>query len=1174
MARSPPRAAGQERLAALFRASHPPFPRRLRRGQRERCARLEHGEPLRSDSEHERGIPHAEASQPVAGEGARRGTSTCEPVADPLVPVLPDKMRRGWPKNERGGRVRYIRLSQLLGREFRSDAHFAAYSVPSKERRLTNEALAQLPDGVPMPLLVIDVDCPDSHASSGGKKSMAAPDSWWVGERCKIERLRAIHPDGYGYRTRGGYRIVYRLSEPLVLTRPSDKERWALHYRTVLHYLKRSFGIDGDGACAQWFHLFRAPHATREAGHGPERLEVIGDRRRVGLWRFEPTAADLDAGRQSMPAKRRRSRSRRSSRPMRAQTNWAPSRPFVLAELFRARGWLGRVFDPSAPGKFAVRCPWAGEHTKGEDYDTSTVVFPPPDDGVLGYFHCSHAHCARRTPSQVLSQFTEAERDTAEFVAARGRERSPVGGFRTDQLLGPRQKLDLRDPSTRDELVETAGQICSEATPEQLLVWASTPGSGKSYALVLGAALASAAGRSVAYLVRDHLLAATLAQQLRELIDAGLAPVVEVVHRRGLASICEEPDTGRPGDRLLQIGDRRGREELRQLLALGRAQGACGGGRSEGDPERCPEFDRCPAKTPTRLGPRRVVFAAVDAARALVPDAGAVDPDAAELLQAAGQATTPLLIVDELPPTVRSKAVSTAALRSLVCTSTARRSWLYENALLGEIADAVACALDRAGNAHASSRDEDGRAPRYPVSVWGEELEALMRNDPAIQQAVDKFVEDAKRGGHSGPLSFTERDLPAPPNRRDVRAGRAPGPRPSREACALLHSIVRVAAWEAKAVSLGLEAKLSANGSAQLEAYEVASLPPSAAVVLADGTAELSAREYEDWASAMGRRLSVHATDVVGGRPEAAVAFVSKQLTTRNLLVPSGDGHPGLATDAPATLKNLLHLGMDEFAARGCLTLSAVIGLLVNRKAVADALRVANGDVVENPSFSGSRRELATLTECLQGLRSIGFRFVIGHVGLHDRGSRAFEDVDAFIQLGDPVDNIGVTHAHARALAHAAGRTPTEIDCTELVRARGESKRGQGSARPRWLRAHPGGQRAPVAVGHVGAGYPPDVVAPWTFVEGTGGQPRSLERISASVRAAEFAAQHQAITNVAWKAGELGLSQPTVRKVVEAIAAARGWRRFHIPAPRGGRWTIFAETEARAHALAERLRGR
>lgn len=86
-------------------------------------------------------------------------------------------------------------------------------------------------------------------------------------------------------------------------------------------------------------------------------------------------------------------------------------------------------------GALVVTCPWSGDHTSGYDGDTSTVVFPPTSDAQWGLFHCSHAHCARRSAFDVL--------DTLPAAALEEARRDHGGGLvRTVIRAGFVQQLD------------------------------------------------------------------------------------------------------------------------------------------------------------------------------------------------------------------------------------------------------------------------------------------------------------------------------------------------------------------------------------------------------------------------------------------------------------------------------------------------------------------------------------------------------------------------------------------------------------------------------------------------------------------------------------------------------------------------------------------------------------
>ncbi|MEO7037300.1 MAG: bifunctional DNA primase/polymerase [Polyangiaceae bacterium] len=63
---------------------------------------------------------------------------------------------------------------------------------------------------------------------------------------------------------------------------------------------------------------------------------------------------------------------------------------FALGAAFTAAGWLGRELRP---GVWCAVCPNDKQHSSGETFDSSTVVFAPSPGRYRGRFFCSHAHC-------------------------------------------------------------------------------------------------------------------------------------------------------------------------------------------------------------------------------------------------------------------------------------------------------------------------------------------------------------------------------------------------------------------------------------------------------------------------------------------------------------------------------------------------------------------------------------------------------------------------------------------------------------------------------------------------------------------------------------------------------------------------------------------------------------
>lgn len=205
-----------------------------------------------------------------------------------LLPVLADKRSNAWPEHPAGRPALYLPPAELFEQPYPTDAHFAAYSVPRVPRRLaTAEALARMASqgGVPMVLAVFDLDAPDHQATEA-----------WLDEQLpKFDALWEQHPGLFVYRTRGGYRLVWRLSEPFVLRDLGEAARWRRQYQRWCCYLARRFDLVADPSCADWTRLYRAPHATREPGGQPEQLPVWGNASELGAWGVGPADDELDA---------------------------------------------------------------------------------------------------------------------------------------------------------------------------------------------------------------------------------------------------------------------------------------------------------------------------------------------------------------------------------------------------------------------------------------------------------------------------------------------------------------------------------------------------------------------------------------------------------------------------------------------------------------------------------------------------------------------------------------------------------------------------------------------------------------------------------------------------------------------------------------------------------------
>lgn len=325
------------------------------------------------------------------------------------LPLLPNQYVLGYPAKDgkAAPSVEYFPLPDILTRRWTTDAHTTAYSAPHLAYRLKDEAITA-EGGVTMVLFIADVDCELSHAASGGHGDVPASDEWWLQELPKIDRLRKAYPGCFCYRTRGGYRLVACLPEPRILRSAADVEAWRADYLAWVAALRLRFQIFADPACHDWQRLYRVPHATRTRGGRPEAREILGNPYQIGAWICEPTDEERALAK-TLTQKKDRPRKRREEvrDPVHAGDG-------VFFHAFQARGWIGKALDA---GTWTVRCPWDDRHTKGEAFDTSTVLYAPGAGDTLGHVHCKHAHCQTMDTRDVLACFSADELAAAERAA-------------------------------------------------------------------------------------------------------------------------------------------------------------------------------------------------------------------------------------------------------------------------------------------------------------------------------------------------------------------------------------------------------------------------------------------------------------------------------------------------------------------------------------------------------------------------------------------------------------------------------------------------------------------------------------------------------------------------------------------------------------------------------------
>lgn len=308
------------------------------------------------------------------------------PAGKPVVGVLPDQKVVAWPKYEQGPRVIYGPLSAALTEEHDCDAHTFAYHCPIKPRRLDAgalepDAIADLGGSIEMVIACFDVDCAESHRAGGSTDPCPAPDVWWLDELTKLRQLLVAHPGGYFYRTRGGYRILYVLPRPFLLSQSADALEWSRTYCSWLAYLERVFAIHAD-PCKDWQRLFRLPHATRDGETSPERRDIVGDAENIGTWDPVLLAVDVSEGKRMTKKKAPR---------IRAEEESADPRCDGSGVLFRALEKRGAIRRELGPGKWAIDCPKMEEHSS--QGQTDTVLWAPHVGDIFGYIYCSHTGC-------------------------------------------------------------------------------------------------------------------------------------------------------------------------------------------------------------------------------------------------------------------------------------------------------------------------------------------------------------------------------------------------------------------------------------------------------------------------------------------------------------------------------------------------------------------------------------------------------------------------------------------------------------------------------------------------------------------------------------------------------------------------------------------------------------
>jgi hypothetical protein len=185
-------------------------------------------------------------------------------------------------------------------------------------------------------------------------------------------------------------------------------DAWRADYLGWVAALRLRFHVYADPSCNDWQRLYRVPHATRSRGGPPEHRETIGNPYHIGAWTCTPTDEERALAK-TLTHKKGTPRKRREEVDISVNAGDG-----VFFHAFKVRGWIGKALDSST---WTVRCPWQDRHTKGEEFDSSTVLYAPGLGDTLGYIHCKHGHCQTLDTRDVLACFSRQELDAAEHAA-------------------------------------------------------------------------------------------------------------------------------------------------------------------------------------------------------------------------------------------------------------------------------------------------------------------------------------------------------------------------------------------------------------------------------------------------------------------------------------------------------------------------------------------------------------------------------------------------------------------------------------------------------------------------------------------------------------------------------------------------------------------------------------
>ena len=978
-------------------------------------------------------------------------------LTDPLLPLFlrGPKQYRAWPKALAPGLITYEPLSRLLTLGHAGDAHTAAYSVPQVPYRLGTDPAAyarpEVPHGVPMCVLLVDVDCAAAHRATGGSGAVRADDAWWAAQRRRFEALDAAHPGAFAYRTRGGARVVYRLPYPHVIADAAGEIAWKRLYLRALAYLARAFGVVGDPSISDWPRLVRLPHVTRDEVFA--RAETVGDPRAVGeLAAPDDDPRDLAHARTLVaaipawgPALRilagNAAPTPRSARAPRA----VERRPAVdvgqlgalAADLGRALrrhhgrhglhlALAGACYDRGVPLEQGATLARAIVAASGESDDRPQVWQTTADRVASGQAVTGYGHLARHWP------------DLAALVDAA----LPAGGG----ARAAREALDARDLAPSQSATDAAEALRAQlagAAPGLTIVRV-TEGAGKTRAAVqvlrdravaVGDREAVPSGMKTLYVAPTHAVAAGVAASL-----AGLRGV----YLRGVLAV-RRPDGTHACDYHVPLARLSAARHAASTWCEGHGQGR------NGAPSPCPRREGCEAVE-----------------RAEVPLGGAGTPAVMVTVHAmlaqglAWAGSDALVIVDEDPQALEAAALTRAELET---AAGAEHLLARSERWRTPVARALAAGLER-GELPRGADALQAVALRGAESLLGDAgwcasvREAFpVEHDPeGVMPPPEMLAEAAvraawtRRVGDDGAVAWRRRSAWAPRLSRAEHARVFAGAVSERAAeASRAHALVgRLLAGALRAAPVGV----AGHGERAVVAVEVAPGDGSRRVLRAvmASPAVCAALQRQGPTVLLDATADVDVVRAVAG--DARVPVVDLRVAdgapvARRLLYWAGASRKTALDDGRVRwgegVERYLRAALANVADGG-----ARDAVVFTWKPLADALRAAlAGDVGADP----------VAAQVVADARARGLRLSVGHYG-DSRGRDDWAGCDALVSLGDPRPNVGASRAVAAVLglgdaARAIYERATAADVSQV----------SGRLRAPW-------RTAPAAHVHVGTVAP------------------------------------------------------------------------------------------------------